>query len=387
MAKYAGLSRRRVLAGALGAGGLGVLVACGNQMNEIQNAPYATNAARNTGGTTADAAVTTDGAAVPPATSGSAVATMDHTTGTQSAGTTNPASATALPAKDWRMMNQMHEAGVKTFLAQPKTIRGGQRMEYTLQDGIKVFDVTAKKVQWEVTPGQMVEAYTYNGVVPGPEIRVTEGDKVRVRLTNDLGDEATAIHFHGLLIPNAMDGVPFITQPPVNPGETFVYDFVARNPGSHMYHSHLNSAFQVTKGLLGAFIIEPKDKGSYPAFDKEYTMILGDGPLGYTLNGHGFPGTEVLTANKGERLLVRFMNEGLMIHPMHLHGMPMTVVAQDGYLNTPYRCDTVNVAPGQRIDVLVECTEVGAWAFHCHILAHAESEMGMFGMVTALIVN
>jgi manganese oxidase len=379
MAKYAGLSRRRFLAGAVGAGGLGVLVACGNQVGSLQSAPYATNAARNA-------------ASQPVAAVGAtSAATMDAMPGMAASASTaaqsTAAGATAAPAKDWQAMNQMHEAGVKTFLAQPKTIRGGQRMEYTLQDGIKVFDVIAKKVQWEVTPGQMVEAYTYNGVVPGPEIRVTEGDKVRVRLTNGLGDEATAIHFHGLLIPNAMDGVPFITQPPVNPGETFVYAFVARNPGSHMYHSHLNSAFQVTKGLLGAFIIEPKDKGSYPAYDKEYTMILGDGPLGYTLNGHGFPGTEVLTANKGEKLLVRFMNEGLMIHPMHLHGMPMTIVAQDGYVNTPYHCDTVNVAPGQRIDALVECTEAGAWAFHCHILAHAESEMGMFGMVTALVVT
>ena len=372
MAKYAGLSRRRFLAGAMGAGGLGVLVACGNQASQLQGAPYATNAVRNGGGQPAAAAATS--AATP-------AATMDAMPGMVAS-----APATATPATDWKKMNQMHEAGVKTFLAQPKTIRGGQRMEYTLQDGIKVFDVTARKVQWEVTPGQMVEAYTYNGVVPGPEIRVTEGDKVRVRLTNGLEDEATAIHFHGLLIPNAMDGVPFITQPPVNPGETFNYDFVARNPGSHMYHSHLNSAFQVTKGLLGAFIIEPKDTSAYPAFDKEYTMILGDGPLGYTLNGHGFPGTEVLTANKGEKLLVRFMNEGLMIHPMHLHGMPMTIVAQDGYVNAPYRCDTVNVAPGQRFDAIVDCTEVGAWAFHCHILAHAESEMGMFGMVTALIV-
>jgi manganese oxidase len=382
MAKYAGLSRRRFLAGAVGAGGLGVLVACGNQVGSLQSAPYATNAARNA----ASQPVTASAAA-----GATPAATMDAMPGMAASASTaaqsTAAGATAAPAKDWQAMNQMHEAGVKTFLAQPKTIRGGQRMEYTLQDGIKVFDVIAKKVQWEVTPGQMVEAYTYNGVVPGPEIRVTEGDKVRVRLTNGLGDEATAIHFHGLLIPNAMDGVPFITQPPVNPGETFVYAFVARNPGSHMYHSHLNSAFQVTKGLLGAFIIEPKDKGSYPAYDKEYTMILGDGPLGYTLNGHGFPGTEVLTANKGEKLLVRFMNEGLMIHPMHLHGMPMTIVAQDGYVNTPYHCDTVNVAPGQRIDALVECTEAGAWAFHCHILAHAESEMGMFGMVTALVVT
>jgi manganese oxidase len=378
MAKYAGLSRRRFLAGAVGAGGLGVLVACGDQVGSLQSAPYATNAARNAASQPVTAS--TAGGATP-------AATMDAMPGMVASSPSTAAGATAAPAKDWQAMNQMHEAGVKTFLAQPKTIRGGQRMEYTLQDGIKVFDVIAKKVQWEVTPGQMVEAYTYNGVVPGPEIRVTEGDKVRVRLTNGLGDEATAIHFHGLLIPNAMDGVPFITQPPVNPGETFVYDFVARNPGSHMYHSHLNSAFQVTKGLLGAFIIEPQDKSAYPAFDKEYTLILGDGPLGYTLNGHGFPGTEVLTANKGEKLLVRFMNEGLMIHPMHLHGMPMTIVAQDGYVNPPYRCDTVNVAPGQRIDALVECTEAGAWAFHCHILAHAESEMGMFGMVTALVVT
>jgi manganese oxidase len=382
MAKYAGLSRRRFLAGAMGAGGLGVLVACGNQASQIQRAPYATNTARNTGGQPAAAAAA--GGATP-------AATMDAMPGMAASASTTaqstPAAATATPAKDWQAMNLHHEAGIKTFLAQPKTLRGGQPMPFTVQDGIKVFDVTAKKVQWEVTPGEMVEAYTYNGVVPGPEIRVTEGDKVRIHLTNDLGDEATAIHFHGLIIPNAMDGVPFITQPPVNPGATFTYDFIARNPGSHMYHSHLNSAFQVTKGLLGAFIIEPKDKSAYPAFDKEYTLILGDGPLGYTLNGHGFPGTEVLTANKGEKLLVRFMNEGLMIHPMHLHGMPMTIVAQDGYVNPPYRCDTVNVAPGQRIDALVECTEAGAWAFHCHILAHAESEMGMFGMVTALVVT
>jgi FtsP/CotA-like multicopper oxidase with cupredoxin domain len=293
---------------------------------------------------------------------------------------------TPAPAKNWQEMNKHHEEGVKTFLAQPKTVRGGQPLPFTMQDGVKVFDVTAKAVQWEVSPGQTLEAWTYNGTVPAPEIRVTEGDKVRVRLKNEL-DEPTAIHFHGLYIPNGMDGVPFITQSPVNPGETFTYDFVARNPGSHMYHSHLNSALQVTKGLLGAFIIEPKEKSQYPQFDREYTMILGDGPLGFTLNGKSFPGTEVLTAKKGEKLLVRFMNEGLMIHPMHLHGMAMTIVAQDGYVNAPYKCDTVNIAPGQRIDALIECTEEGAWAFHCHILSHAEGEMGMFGMVTALVIK
>jgi manganese oxidase len=106
-------------------------------------------------------------------------------------------------------------------------------------------------VQWELAPGQMAEAWTYSGTVPAPEIRVTEGDKVRVRLKNEL-DEPTTIHFHGLYIPNSMDGVPSFIQPPVNPGETFTYDFVARNPGLHMYHAHMNSAEQVSSTLVGS---------------------------------------------------------------------------------------------------------------------------------------
>ena len=156
-----------------------------------------------------------------------------------------------------------------------------------------------------------------------------------------------------------------------------------------MYHSHHNAAFQVTKGLLGAFIVEPKDPATRPAYDRDYTMVLNDGPIGgFSLNGKGFPATQPLMAKKGEKVLIRYMNEGLMIHPMHLHGMPMTVFAQDGYLlPQPYMCDTLNIAPGQRFEAIVEATEPGVWAFHCHILNHAESEHGMFGMVTALIVE
>jgi FtsP/CotA-like multicopper oxidase with cupredoxin domain len=117
--------------------------------------------------------------------------------------------------------------------------------------------------------------------------------------------------------------------------------------------------------------------------------VLNDGPIGgFSLNGKGFPATQPLVAKKGEKILIRYMNEGLMIHPMHLHGMPMTVFAQDGYLAPqPYMCDTLNIAPGQRFETIVEATEPGIWAFHCHILNHAESEHGMFGMVTALIVE
>jgi FtsP/CotA-like multicopper oxidase with cupredoxin domain len=286
-------------------------------------------------------------------------------------------------------MDAMHEAGVKAFPAATEGL-GGQPLPFTMDGDVKVFDVVCQVVQWEVTPGKRVEAWTYNGVTPGPEIRVTEGDKVRLNVTNEL-PQSTAVHFHGLIVPNNMDGVPFITQAPIKPGKSFTYEFQIRegNAGSHMYHSHHNAAFQVTKGLLGAFIVEPKDPAKRPAFDREYTIVLNDGPIGgFSLNGKGFPATQPLVAKKGERILVRYMNEGLMIHPMHLHGMPMTVIAQDGWLlPQPYLCDTLNIAPGQRFEATIEATEPGVWAFHCHILNHAESEHGMFGMVTALIVE
>lgn len=286
-------------------------------------------------------------------------------------------------------MDAMHEEGVKAFPAATAGL-GGQPLEFTMDGDVKVFDLICQVVAWEVTPEKYVEAWTYNGVTPGPEIRVTEGDKVRIHVTNEL-PESTVVHWHGLIVPNDMDGVPFITQPPIKPGEMFTYEFQIRegNIGSHMYHSHHNAAEQVTKGLLGAFIVEPKDRSDWPEFDREYTMILNDGPIGgFSINGKGFPATQPLVAKKGEKILVRYMNEGLMIHPMHLHGMPQLVVAQDGWaLPQPYMCDTLNIAPGQRFDVIIDATEPGVWAYHCHILNHAESPHGMFGMVTALIVE
>lgn len=298
-----------------------------------------------------------------------------------------PATGAGEPTAD--EMDAMHEAGIKSFPAKTKGL-GGQPLDFKLDGDVKVFALTCSVIQWEVAPGQQVEAWAYNGVVPGPEIRITEGDKIRVQVTNQL-PQSTAIHWHGLVVPNDQDGVPFMTQPPIKPGQTYTYEFSIRegNAGTHMYHSHHNSAFQVTQGLLGSFIVEPKDPTSRPAFDREYTIILNDGPLGgFSLNGKSFPATRPLTAKKGEKVLIRYMNEGLMIHPMHLHGMPMTVIATDGYLlPQPYRCDTLNIAPGQRFETIVDATELGTWAFHCHILSHAESEHGMFGMVTALIVE
>jgi len=185
-----------------------------------------------------------------------------------------------------------------------------------------------------------------------------------------------------------MDGVPFITQPPIKPGATFTYEFPAKNAGTHMYHSHHNAAEQVTKGLMGAFIIEPADTTKEPKVSGDYVMVLNDAGIGLTINGKGFPATQPIVANKGDRIRVRYMNEGLQIHPMHLHGMYQTVIAKDGAnLAVPYLADTVLVAPGERYDVLVDCEEPGAWAFHCHVLSHAESNHGMFGMVTALVIK
>jgi FtsP/CotA-like multicopper oxidase with cupredoxin domain len=292
--------------------------------------------------------------------------------------------ATATDAAE--QMDRMHEAGVKAFPA--KTVgKGNQLLQPRLQNGVKIYELSCQKVQWEVEVGKRVEAWTYNGVIPGPQIRVQEGDRVRVIVKNEL-DESTSVHFHGVELPNDQDGVPFITQPPIKPGATYTYEFTAPNPGSHMYHSHHNAAKQVGMGLLGAFIIEPKRKRAIENVDVDYVMILNDGYHGYTVNGKGFPATEPIVAKLGQKVRIRFMNEGMMIHPMHLHGMHMTVIDKDGWPQpAPWKCDTLNIAPGERWDVIVNCTSRGVWAFHCHILPHAESQHGMFGMVTALIVN
>ena len=244
----------------------------------------------------------------------------------------------------------MHEAAVKKFLANIGKAPDfwGKPLEHKLDGVVKVFDLVAEEIDWEVSEGYVTQMLAYNRNVPGPVIRITEGDTVRVNFTNKM-TQSHAIHWHGLLVPNNVDGVPFITQPVVKPGATFTYEFTVRNTGSHMYHSHHNAAEQTTRGLLGAFIVEPKDKSTEPAFDSDYVMVLNDTAGGYTLNGKGFPDTQPIIAKKGERVRIRYMNEGLMIHPMHLHGLEMEVIAKDGWpVPQAWKCDTLNIAPGER---------------------------------------
>jgi len=280
----------------------------------------------------------------------------------------------------------MHQATTAAFPAKTKGV-GLQELPSTVVDGARQFELTCGALQWEVTPGQLLNAIAYNDQVPGPIIRVTEGERVRVKVTNKL-TESTAVHWHGQRVANPMDGVPFITQPSIKPGMTYMYEFTAGPFGSHMYHSHHNATEQVGLGMLGPLIVVPKQRNVDPSYDKDELFILNDALGGFTINGKGFPATAPYTAKLGQRIRFRFMNEGQMAHPVHLHGLTLEVFARDGYpLPAAFKCDTLNVAPGERWDAIVLADAVGAWAFHCHILGHAEGQTGMFGMVTALIVS
>jgi FtsP/CotA-like multicopper oxidase with cupredoxin domain len=285
-------------------------------------------------------------------------------------------------------MDALAEAVVKRFPEATAKI-GNQLLEPRLEGGVKVFDITASAFDWQIDALKpTVSAVGYNGTWPGPTIRVTEGDRVRIVHRNDLA-ESTGMHFHGQSVPNAVDGVPFITQPPIKPGETFVYEFPAGPAGSHMYHSHHNATDQVGRGMLGAFLVEPRDAALRYQVDQDIVWISNDALGGFTINGKGFPATVPIIAQQGQKVLVRFMNEGLMMHPWHLHGMPFRVVARDGYPlgSAAFTCDTLGVNPGERWDVMIDAVNPGVWPFHCHILTHAEGHSGMFGMVNALIVQ
>ena len=296
---------------------------------------------------------------------------------------------------NWQEMQAAMDARAMRFVEEEKGTFGGRRMEpEILADGTKRFEVTAAITDWEVEPGQIVKAWTYNGVVPGPEIHLEVGDKVQVLLKNEL-PQATTIHWHGIEVPNEMDGVPPFTQDAVAPGEEFLYEFTAQSPSVGIYHGH-NGADQVLDGLFAAVTIgemetppELLERGFAATPDQAINMVLNDaGVIGLTLNGKSFPATEAYSANVGDTILVNYYNEGLMAHPMHLHQPLGWIIAKDGEeLLQPIPGDTINVAPGERYTVLYKLTDPGVWAWHCHILTHAEGPDGMFGMVTAFIVE
>ncbi|MCZ7528381.1 MAG: copper oxidase [Acidimicrobiia bacterium] len=282
--------------------------------------------------------------------------------------------------------------------------RGAQPLDFRLEGDVKVFELTARPVLWEILDGVTVVAWTYNGTVPGPMIRVTEGDRVRVILKNEL-PEPTTIHWHGVEVPNAMDGVPGVTQDPVLPGATFTYEFVAKPAGTFMYHSHFESDTQVMLGLYAPFLIDPATPEANPP-DVDMVLMLSewlvtDGqtyaampmagmePNYFTINGKAFPAVETINVRVGERVRLRLMSIGQFVHPMHLHGVPFKIVATDGHpvpAAAQLTKDTVSVAPGERYDIEWLATEPGQWMLHCHILHHTTND-GVEPGGLMLIVN
>ena len=300
---------------------------------------------------------------------------------------------------DWAAMDEQMLESVLEFPAETEGV-GNQPLEpQILEDGTKRFELTAEIVEWEVEPGKFVEAWSYNGAVPGPYLKVEVGDKVQVRIKNELPG-GTDIHWHGIKVPFEMDGVSPITQELVDSGEEFLYEFVAREKAVGMYHAHHMGHTQVPNGMLGVIQVGDVDlpRGrtisgrQIPAdleVSQEIPMVLNDaGTIGLSLNGKSFPATAPVVAETGEWILVHYLNEGMQAHPMHQHQFAQLVVAKDGIaLDNPYWADTVNVAPGERYSVLINADEAGTWVWHCHILNHVEREEGMFGMVTAMVVG
>lgn len=296
---------------------------------------------------------------------------------------------------NWQEMDAAMELRAKAFPAKTMGEKGGQLLEPVVEsDGTKVFNLTVEEVDWEVEPGKIVKAKTYNGTVPGPEIRVNVGDKVKIVVTNEL-NESTSVHFHGIRVPNQFDGVDPYTQKPIMPGETFNYEFTTLEPAVGIYHSHHDAQVQIPDGMFGAFMVGEMpipqslvDDG-YTQIDKEVTMVLNDsGVIGLSLNGKSFPATDPYTLRLGQVMMVHYQNEGLMGHPMHMHQPVGWIIAKDGHpLDVPMPADTIWVSPGERYTVLYKAIDPGVWAWHCHILSHAEGPQGMFGMVTALIVT
>jgi FtsP/CotA-like multicopper oxidase with cupredoxin domain len=272
---------------------------------------------------------------------------------------------------------------------------GNQPAHYVIdKDGVKHFTLTAEQVMWEPVKGHRVLAFTLDGTVPGPVIRATAGDHVRITLINHLS-QATSMHWHGLEVPASQDGVPGVGQNPINPGKSYTYDFTLHDEdaGTHWYHSHDNDIMQVTGGFYGAFIVDPRP-GSLqakiePKSDVEYLEMISElGPY-YVINGKSFPDTQPIKLKHGQTVRLRIIGASEMMHPMHLHGGFFNIVAEDGHtLQVPIQKDTVQVAPGETYDLTFYgwAAPGSVYPFHCHILSHlmnpGQSGDQMGGLIT-----
>jgi FtsP/CotA-like multicopper oxidase with cupredoxin domain len=267
------------------------------------------------------------------------------------------------------------------------------KLPWKIVDGTKVFHLVAEEVEHQFAPGLTAKCWGYNGSVHGPTIEAVEGDRVRIYVTNHLPEPTTA-HWHGVLVPNGMDGVGGMTQPTIKPGETFKYEFTLRQHGTYMYHPHADEMTQMGLGMMGLFIIHPR--GLHLAPDRDFAIMLSEWKITpgtsrpdpmemtefnvLTMNAAVYPATEPLVVKQGERVRIRYGNLGAMDHhPIHLHGYNFKVVECGGAPvpeSAQYLDDTILVPVGSTRAIEFIADAPGDWALHCHMTHHAMNQMG-----------
>jgi len=275
----------------------------------------------------------------------------------------------------------------------PVVTLNGSSLPWKMDNGVKVFHLVAEPVKREFAPGMVVNCWGYNGSTPGPTIEAVEGDRVRILVTNRL-PEHTTIHWHGIFLPNGMDGVGGLTQPHIKPGETYVYEFTLRQHGSFMYHPHADEMVQAAVGMMGMFIIHPKVPRE-PRVDRDFCFMLHAWDIDpgtyiakpmtmtefnlWTFNSRVFPGIDPLVVRKGDRVRVRIANMSMHDHPIHIHGFSFTVTETEGG-QVPKAAQipeaTVNVAVGAIRAMEFLADEPGDWPLHCHKSHHTMNAMG-----------
>ena len=257
----------------------------------------------------------------------------------------------------------------------------------------KVFHLRAEPVQHEIAPGLTIEAWGYNGRTPGPVLEATEGERVRIYVTNKLR-EGTSVHWHGMFVPNGMDGVAGLTQAAIPPGKTYKYEFTLERPGTFMYHPHGDEMTQIALGMMGMFVVHPRaaDKPrvrDYALMLHEWKIPIGTrrpDPLAMsdfnvlTINGKAFPAVEPLLAETGDLVRIRFANLGPMEHhPLHLHGHAFELVGTDGGTVPPsarHPETTILVPVGTTRTIEFTARAPGDWPLHCHMTHHTMNQMG-----------
>lgn len=281
----------------------------------------------------------------------------------------------------------------------PVRTLNGWTLPWRMNGGVKEFHLVACEVEHEFAPGTRAKCWGYNGSTPGPTIEAVEGDQVRIYVTNRL-PEPTTIHWHGLLLPSGMDGVGGLSQPPIQPGETWVYEFPLVQNGTCMYHPHADELVQIAFGMMGMFIIHPRPdvraqtgQETYPV-DRDYCLLLHNWALHpgtyrpdpsimqafdlWTFNSKVFPAIDPMVARTGERVRVRVGNLSMWNHPVHMHGVQFEVTGSDGGRWPPGRWQrevTTIVGVGQVRDLEFVAVP-GDWAFHCHMAHHTMNPMG-----------